>query len=408
MSDGANDLLVHGIAAVKAGDTADARRYLERALDADPDSEQRIDIWYWLSEVSAGPEEERRCLEQILTADPFELRARRKLAILDGRLDPADIVDPDRLPAAPPPPDADPKRFLCPNCGGRMTYSPDGRSLQCESCQSRQRFQSGQNPNAARPDPEHDFLIAMATARGHLNPQAARTLSCQGCGASFLLPPETLSLDCPYCGSAYVIATAATRDLIAPAGVIPFSVTEAAAAQAVRSRPHGRPQKSSLKPGTLRGVYLPAWCFDVTGHIRWKCMRYENREWVPDTGFKMVLIGGLLVAAAPRLREWYPAGVQGYKLSGLEPFDQRYLASWPAETYQVPAGQASLDARVQALAASRDQLSHAFLSRVKDLTLDSSGLIVDTFKLVLLPAWFASLDNGEAVLVNGQTGEMRE
>ena len=67
-------------------------------------------------------------LESILANDPTEARARRKLAILDGKLKPDEIVDPDHL--AQPPPDTqeanDPKRFICPKCGGRMTYTPDG------------------------------------------------------------------------------------------------------------------------------------------------------------------------------------------------------------------------------------------------------------------------------------------
>lgn len=62
MSDGARDLLVRGIAAAKTGDRAEAR--------------------HWLEEVLAN--------------DPHNPRALRRLALVDGRLQRGDLIDPDQ------------------------------------------------------------------------------------------------------------------------------------------------------------------------------------------------------------------------------------------------------------------------------------------------------------------------
>lgn len=191
MSDGSHDLLVRGIAALRAREPEEARRYLEWVLRVDATPEERVDALYGLSEIAADPAEQRGYLEQILSDQPFNPRARRKLAILDGRLDPADVIDPDRLiqPSIQPPIDPnDVQRFACPRCGGRLTYAPDGLSLVCESCESGQRLAAPRPPEPTS-QPGKDYLLALATARGHLSAQTTRAFTCGSCGASFLLPP---------------------------------------------------------------------------------------------------------------------------------------------------------------------------------------------------------------------------
>ena len=53
-----------------------------------------------------------------------------------------------------------------------MTFAPDGQSLTCEYCSRNQKFTA--QPGSAN---EKDFIIAMATARGHGKPLDAAGLS---------------------------------------------------------------------------------------------------------------------------------------------------------------------------------------------------------------------------------------
>src|SRR5512146_3083832 len=213
MSDATRDLLVRGIAAFKARDFGEARHYLEWLLRLEPPVDQRLDALMCLVEISRDPVEQRSLLEDALALDPADPRPRRRLAILEGRLDPAQIVDPDRLPAAaaltPDAADSGARRFTCPTCGGRMVFTPDGQSLVCEYCAGRERsvtqiqeqhapqvgfYGPSSKPPAGSPSasesaagvPEEDFTVAMATARGHLAPARQHILACQGCGAGFI------------------------------------------------------------------------------------------------------------------------------------------------------------------------------------------------------------------------------
>jgi DNA-directed RNA polymerase subunit RPC12/RpoP len=192
MSDGAGDLLVRGIAAAKAGERDEARHYLEWALRQEPSSDEQIEAWLWLSEVAREKDEARRWVEEVLASDTHNPRALRRLAILDGRLQPSELIDPDHPPAiASTDGPVDIERFACPSCGGQIAYASDGNGLQCDHCGHRMGVPSG--PGALGPAAD-DFVLALATARGHSSPQASPTFACTACGARFLLAPETLSL----------------------------------------------------------------------------------------------------------------------------------------------------------------------------------------------------------------------
>ena len=153
-----------------------------------------------------------------------------------------------------------------------MTFAPDGQSLTCEYCESRQSAKSG----AAASDgaAAESFLIAMATRKGHLHPVTRQTFNCQGCGINFLLSPQQLSITCPYCGSAYAVRSGQSRELIDPHLILPFTVEEKQADQAFRAwlqdqnlqALHGRAPRppSTCRPGRSR------WRGRCRGAARWR------------------------------------------------------------------------------------------------------------------------------------------
>ena len=98
-SDYSRDLLRNGIIEAKAGNRAAARRYLDRAVYMSGDHDVMAEAWYWLSQVADDPVEQRSALENCLANDLDHARARRALAVLDGKLRADEIVDADALPA---------------------------------------------------------------------------------------------------------------------------------------------------------------------------------------------------------------------------------------------------------------------------------------------------------------------
>ncbi|MEJ5226040.1 MAG: NADH pyrophosphatase zinc ribbon domain-containing protein, partial [Anaerolineales bacterium] len=229
-SDYDNELVKRAVIHLKAGELDTARRYLERALDAADDPDTKTQASYWLSTLTEDPAQKRALLEEVLAYNRNHPEARRALAILDGKLNPTDLVDanalrPQTAPDAPQP--AHVERFACPKCGARMVFAPNGRSLYCEHCTRREALSTSRGQGLA----EQDFFTAMATERGHRKPVAMRAFACQGCGAEFVLAPEVISAACAYCGSPHVIDTRATRELLEPDAVIAFAFDQPTAAR---------------------------------------------------------------------------------------------------------------------------------------------------------------------------------
>ena len=85
MTDSIRDLLVRGIAAAKAQDKDEACFFLEWVLRLDPPLDERLEALYWLNEASDNSKKKRDCLEEILARRPTDYRARRSLAVLEGK-----------------------------------------------------------------------------------------------------------------------------------------------------------------------------------------------------------------------------------------------------------------------------------------------------------------------------------
>jgi hypothetical protein len=405
----AESLLRTGVLEVKSGGRGAARRYLESAIANTNDPDILSEAWYWLSFLADDPAEQRAALESCLSYDFQHARARRELAVLDGKLDPSEIVNPDALAPAPQGEQlADADRFVCPKCGGRMAFTPDGVALACEFCSRSQELASKEQAE------EQDFLLAMATARGHRKPVAVQVFHCQGCGAEFTLPPGVLSAVCAWCNSPHVVSLAAERELIPPDGILPHAFDRAQATRLLVDwvAQNGIAPQAKVEPP--RGVYLPIWTFDIGGGIEYSGDRYEQDD---DLGRKAqravhvqdeypVYINDLPVPASRKLAAPLARLLRTFDLRAARPYDPRYLAGWAAEVYDIPMSDASLEARSQAFERLKRNLPGE-IAALFNLKTSSASLAIESFKLVLLPAWMTSIPTADEtlfVLINGQNG----
>jgi hypothetical protein len=98
--------------------------------------------------------------------------------------------------------------------------------------------------------------------------------------------------------------------------------------------------------------------------------------------------------------------VDSFDMKSIKPYDARYLADWPAEIYDVPMADASLDARSQTYKKYKRNLPH-LVNNLNIVHTSSANLVIDSFKLNLLPVWMTELPfdgRSHLVLINGQNG----
>jgi ribosomal protein S27AE len=405
MMDFGRDLLVRGIGAARANSWDEARFFLEKFLGTDPPVEMRVEAWRYLAEIAKSPEEKRDYISRILAYDPTDGFARRTLAVLDGRLDPAEIVDPDHIP---PPADERattvPERLVCPRCGSsELAASSDGQKLVCAHCQYEEPIPQTAGSQSSV---EHDFAAAMWTAKGHRSDIATPVLVCDGCGASFLPAPGIHSLSCPFCGSVRVGSKAEPRERIAPDAIVPFGSALADVLHALKSETPGDPTSGPF------AVYLPVWVFNFTGSVHWTGYKqeqhgYESRR-KPASGDYTVIEQKTLVRATHALPESFGNLVDGFDLAALVPYDPRQLAGYLAATYDISLDEASMSARPRTFDALRQKVKQS-LSEVLDLEMSFERMGTDSYQLLLLPFWSAQTgpENARRLLfINGQTGEI--
>ena len=411
-SDYAKELLRSGIIDAKTGSKDTARRYLDRAIYMAGSHDVLAEAWFWMSEVIDEPTEKRKALENCLSHDLHHTRARRSLAILDGKLKAGDVINPDKLPAAPDGlRETQADRFMCPKCGGRMAFSPDGSSLVCDYC-------TRQNPLGAGSGTENekDFIVAMATMKGHGKPLQEQVFHCNGCGAEFILPPNQISSNCAYCDSPHVVSYEKTNDIIAPNSILPFAIDQKRATRVLIEWVEKNQIKPEKKVDIPRGVYLPMWTFDLGGEIDYsgEIVEYEHNVFTGERERKVirvedkypVMVNDLALPASRKLSQVFMKLLPAFDLSALKEYDPRYLASWLAELYDVPMADASLDARSMAFKKIKKQMPH-LLGNITLTRASSANMLVESFKLALLPVWMTELPfdgRQHLVLINGQSG----
>ena len=443
MSETVRRMLVRGIAAARAGDQDEARRYLERALYNDATYTQRAEAHLWLSRLSEDPEIQRDHLLEVLAGDPTNPEARRALAILDGHLDPQNVIDPDRVPAEDTPTDgsstATPrvKRWVCPQCAGQMKFEPRKDWVQCAYCGHRQPVLTALRRQQDLD--EHDFIVALATNKGHTIPAGLRRFQCRGCQAT-LETSGALSTHCPYCGSAHIVETDPS-DAIAPEGIVPFAVTKGEATAAFRawlSDEFGE-KADRIRTTRVRGLYVPIWTFDLIGEVGWRGYENDGNRGAGGvslslsngnlqlrakrggtslggrqvhTGTHYVMLDDLVVPATHTVPYSINQVFAAFDLSRAKSYDIGYLQDWPAECYTIKVSDASLVARQRALGrARRDVGIHASSqagATLHNLDVFSRTLSVQAYKLVLVPVWLANYRDETAtysVAIDGQNGE---
>lgn len=411
-NDYAKELLRSGIIDAKTGSKDTARRYLDRAIYMAGSHDVLAEAWFWMSEVVDEPAEKRKSLENCLSHDLHHTRARRSLAILDGKLKAGDVINPDKLPAAPEGlREAQADRFMCPKCGGRMAFSPDGSSLVCDFCSRHSALGLGSGTEA-----EKDFIVAMATMKGHGKPLQDQVFHCNGCGAEFILPPRQISANCAYCDSPHVVKFEDTKDLLEPNSILPHGFDQKRAIHLLIDWVEGNNIKPEKQVDLPRGIYLPLWTFDIGGFIDYtgEIVEYEYNALSKKRERKVtrisdkypVMVNDLALPASRKLSAVFMKLIPAFDLSALKPYDPRYLANWAAEVYDIPMADASLDARSQAFTQIKKQMPHQ-LGGVDIIRASSAGMLVESFKLALLPVWLTELpfDGREhLVLINGQSG----
>jgi predicted RNA-binding Zn-ribbon protein involved in translation (DUF1610 family) len=417
----ARSLYESGVAAAARGDHAAALDCFGDALGVEPDF---VDAHLGIARISSDPNVQREHLDAVLAYDPGNGEALRMWMILKGQLsaegaaraasgETPDVRSADGAVATQT------QVLLCRVCGGHLTVDDGTGHAVCRFCGSEADTRSERDVNA------RSLGMAMIARKAEpLRWQVGeRIMHCNQCGAERTIGATVLSMQCPFCGSTQVIEQDALGSFVQPDGIIPFALDEQDVIAAIKRQLQTPQEKlaallddNRVKRGTIDGVYVPFWVFDVSLLITRRQTQFKTplgqRTWksIASAQLREEQFGDALFnVPLPALRSLdrrLMAQINDYTFSDAQPYTPTLLAKYPASLYDVDFEQASMDAREDASRHMRQK--HATQQMQHEHMLTSAMVQHMSFSLLLLPVFVVLLRerDGEErpALVNGQTG----
>lgn len=322
-------------------------------------------------------------------------------------------------------------RFLCPSCGANMVFDAKLGKLACPYCAHAQEIVAD-----GRVD-ERDYYEFIQRGQQNLQPMAqdAMQVSCSSCGAIVnFTPPETATW-CDFCGGKIVAQPKAADPLVAPEGVLPFSVPQP---QAVTNFNQWLASlwfapsalKTMASADKLSSIYIPYWTYDSSttsfysgergdwyyeteyyeenGQQRSREVRYTN--WYSRSGQVGRFFDDVCIPATKSLPEKYIQKLEPWDLHELKSYEPAFLSGHKAQTYQIALDEGFEKFKQIAEGVIYNDVRHDIggdEQRVHDVQTQFNNI---TFKHLLLPIYAGAYRfNGKVfqIVVNGRTGEVQ-
>ena len=306
----------------------------------------------------------------------------------------------------------------CPNCGGKVLFSPKIGKWRCESCASEFELEELQKYNNASSEVNNRDINTDKDTK-YIEYQ------CQNCGAQIVADAQTAATFCIYCGNTAILRSKLSGKF-APSRLIPFSKTKDEAIAAFQSLNKGRPllpkffnDKNNIEK--VSGVYIPFWLFTIDTNGKMTAEGNRTNSWRSgdymytktdvflvdrdvDLKFDKVPVDG-----STRFDDDIMNSIEPFDFSKLVKYNHAYLSGFLAEMYDVEDKVALEDAKNRTTSSTKDVLNESMTMYstkvVKDLTINHD---VKKTEYVLLPVWMVNVkyrDKYYTFAMNAQTGE---
>jgi DNA-directed RNA polymerase subunit RPC12/RpoP/ribosomal protein L37AE/L43A len=325
----------------------------------------------------------------------------------------------------------DVNRFLCPNCGANMVFDPKFGKLACGFCGHSVAVVADGTVD------ERSYEEYLQKGMQNLQPMArdAMQVGCNSCGAIVNFTPPETATQCDFCGAKIVAQPKASDPLVAPEGVLPFSITPQVANVNYKtwlSSLWFAPSKLKhmAQADKMSSIYIPYWTYDAHAYSEYQGERGEHyyvtesytengesktrqvrrTRWYNANGVVVRDFDDVCIPATRSLPEKYINKLEPWDLHELKPYEPAYLSGHKAQTYQIPLDQGFelFKTRVyNVIHQDARQDIGGDEQRVHTINTQYSRV---TFKHLLLPIYAGAYNFNSKIfqiVVNGRTGEVQ-
>ena len=283
----------------------------------------------------------------------------------------------------------------------------------------------------------------------HLNirPEQMATLAagalevqCQSCGAKSIFTPPEVAGRCDFCGVQIVAQAKSADPIVAPEGLLPFSIGQKEVTESLRGWLSSRwfapnDLKRFAEPEAIHGIYIPFWTYDTNtttyysgqrgdhyyvtetyterdsqGNEVQRTRQVQHTRWSPAAGTVSAWFDDVLIPATTSLSSNRLVALEPWDLVELKPYNPAFLSGFKAQRYQVDLGQGFERVKVAIAGPIESNVRQDIggdVQTIDELTTHYSGI---TFKHLLLPVYAGAYRfNGKVfqIVVNGRTGEIQ-
>jgi DNA-directed RNA polymerase subunit RPC12/RpoP len=322
-------------------------------------------------------------------------------------------------------------RFLCENCGANMVFDAKSGKLACPFCGHAQEIE------AAGTVDEKDYYEFLQKGMQNLQPMArdAMQVGCGSCGAIVNFTPPETATQCDFCGAKIVAQPKSADPLVAPEGVLPFSVTDKQANANYKtwlSSLWFAPSKlkDMAQADKMSSIYIPYWTYDAFTESRYdgergeyyyetetytengeqKSRQVRRTAWYSASGNVSRQFDDVCIPATRSLPEKYINNLEPWDLHELKSYEPAFLSGHKAQTYQIALDEGFGFFQKRAYNVIYEDARQDIggdEQRVHDIQTNYSNV---TFKHLLLPIYAGAYQfNGKVfqIVVNGRTGEVQ-
>ncbi|MGY3717852.1 TFIIB-type zinc ribbon-containing protein [Sutcliffiella cohnii] len=300
--------------------------------------------------------------------------------------------------------------YKCPNCGDDMVFNSETGTLSCGACGRQDNIEDFSEENIITTFEEDE----------------AKEYHCENCGAVLITEAETAATTCSFCGAGVVLADRVSGTL-APAMVIPFSISKEQAAEAFKKwcrngllTPKDFMTANRIK--NITGMYVPFWIYDLNSKVQvsavgTKVRTYTKGEYIyTETKFYDVYrdinldYSKIPVDASTKMNDELMDKLEPFPYDQLKEFKTPYLAGYIAEKYNyddkelLPRAKDKIDGYIESYIKSSVSGYATVNYKRKDINVKKVHS-----SYVLLPVWMVYYDYNKTehiFAMNGQTGKV--
>lgn len=315
-------------------------------------------------------------------------------------------------------------QYKCPDCGADMTYNSRKGQLSCDSCGCSLSVDEYKEPKEEPIGEFEDFETQ--TFAGTFGEGETAQYQCKNCGAVLITDRDTTATTCSFCEAPMILGNRLSGEM-APAKVIPFSISKEQATDAFRKwckngrlTPPGFASAERIK--NIMGIYIPFWLYDLNGRgeINAQCTRirtYEKGDYIytetrhydvyrkVDLNYKKIPVD-----ASDKMDDKLMDRLEPFHYKDLKDFKTPYLAGYLAEKYNYsdkelfPRVKARVDNYIQSY--MRSTINGYSSTSVHRQWTDVKQ---KNAYYTLLPIWLICYDYKDSehiFAMNGQTGKI--